>query len=326
MTKSVPFYPLSFKKKLIPKIWGGKKLENLFSYKSFEKNYGESWEVSVIKGFESVVNKGVFKNKKLDKLIEKYPIEILGAGVYNKYGLKFPLLIKFIDVNKPLSIQVHPNDEKARIRHNSYGKSEMWFIIETEKNANLSLGFNKKIDKNIFKENLNKKTIDTILNSFKVEPKDAFYVPAGTVHSLNGKMLLLEVQQSSDITYRIYDYERLDSITGKKRELHIKSAISSINFSENKNEKIKYQSHENKLNPIIENTFFKSYYLKINGRESQEIFMDSSFWILVCLEGSVTINYKTKKYLFKKGETFLIPAILKTINIRGCAEIIGVTA
>tara|TARA_B100000575_G_scaffold115853_1_gene92141 strand:- start:1240 stop:2193 length:954 start_codon:yes stop_codon:yes gene_type:complete len=317
---------MSFKKKLIPKIWGGDRLENFFSCKSFEKNYGESWEISVIKGFESVVNKGVFKNKKLDKLIKKYPIEILGAGVYNKYGLNFPLLIKFIDVNKPLSIQVHPDDETAKIRHNSFGKSEMWFIIETEKSANLSLGFNKKIDKNIFNENLNKKTINTILNSFDVEPKDAFYVPAGTVHALNGKMLLLEVQQSSDITYRIYDYGRLDSKTGKKRKLHIKLAISSINFSDNKNEKIKYHSHENKLNPIIENTFFKSYYLKVNGRESQEIFMDSSFWILVCIEGYVNISYKSKKYSFKKGETFLIPAILKTINVQGCGEIIGITA
>ena len=316
---------MSFKKKFIPKIWGGEKLEKFFSCKSFEKNYGESWEISVIKDFESVVNNGSFKNKKLNKLIEKYPIEILGAGVYNKYGLKFPLLIKFIDVNKPLSIQVHPNDEKARIRHNSYGKSEMWFIIETEKNANLSLGFNKKIDKNIFNENLNNKTVDKILNSFKVEPRDAFYVPAGTVHVLKGKMLLLEVQQSSDITYRIYDYERLDPKTGKKRKLHINLAISSINFSENKNEKIKYQSIENKLNPITESAFFKSYYLKINGKESQEICMYSSFWILVCIDGFFSISYKSKKYSFKKGETFLIPAILKTINIEGCGEIIGIT-
>ena len=316
---------MSFKKKLIPKIWGGKKLEKFFSFNYFENNYGESWEVSVIKGLESVVNSGVFKNKKLDKLIEKYPIEILGTRVYNKYGLNFPLLIKFIDVNKPLSIQVHPNDEKAMVRHNSFGKSEMWFIIENDKNANLSLGFNKKIDKNIFNENLNNKTVDKILNSFKVEPRDAFYVPAGTVHVLKGKMLLLEVQQSSDITYRIYDYERLDPKTGKKRKLHINLAISSINFSENKNEKIKYQSIENKLNPITESAFFKSYYLKINGKESQEICMYSSFWILVCIDGFFSISYKSKKYSFKKGETFLIPAILKTINIEGCGEIIGIT-
>ena len=317
---------MSFKKKLIPKIWGGEKLEKFFSCKSFEKNYGESWEISVIKDFESVVNNGVFKNKKLNKLIEKYPIEILGSSVYNKYGLNFPLLIKFIDVNQPLSIQVHPNNEKARVRHNSFGKSEMWFIIETEKNANLSLGFNKKIDKNIFNENLKNKTVDKILNSFEVEPKDAFYVPAGTIHALNGKMLLLEVQQSSDITYRIYDYERLDPKTGKKRKLHIKSAISSINFSENKYEKINYDVNENKLNPIIENNFFKIYFLKIKGEEIQKIFMNSSFWILVCLEGSLTVNYKNEKYSFEKGVTFLIPAVVNIINIEGCGEIIGITA
>lgn len=316
---------MSFKKKLIPKIWGGKKLENLFSCKSFEKNYGESWEVSVIKGFESIVNSGIFKNKKLNKLIEKYPIEILGAGVYNKYGLNFPLLIKFIDVNKPLSVQVHPDNETAKVLHNSFGKSEMWFIIQTEKNASLSLGFSKKIEKNIFLENLKTNTIKKLLNSFNVEPKDAFYVPAGTIHSLNGKMLLLEVQQSSDITYRIYDYDRLDPNTGKKRNLHIESAISSIDFSKNRNEKIEYDLTANKLNPIVENNFFKSYYLKTNGRESQEIFMDSSFWILVCVEGSVNISYERKKYSLKKGETFLIPAILKKINIEGCGEIIGIT-
>ena len=317
---------MSFKKKFIPKIWGGEKLEKFFSCKSFEKNYGESWEISVIKDFESVVNNGSFKNKKLNKLIEKYPIEILGSSVYNKYGLNFPLLIKFIDVNQPLSIQVHPNNEKARVRHNSLGKSEMWFIIETEKNANLSLGFNKKVDKNIFNKNLKNKTLDKILNSFRVEPKDAFYVPAGTIHALNGKMLLLEVQQSSDITYRIYDYERLDPKTGKKRKLHIKSAISSINFSENKYEKINYDVNENKLNPIIENNFFKIYFLKIKGEEIQKIFMNSSFWILVCLEGFLTVNYKNEKYSFEKGVTFLIPAVVNKINIEGCGEIIAITA
>jgi len=325
LTKSVSFYPILFKKKLIPKIWGGKKLENYFACESFEENFGESWEVSVIKGFESVVNNGVFKNKKLNKLIEKYPTQILGSSVYNKYGLNFPLLIKFIDVNQPLSIQVHPNDEKARVRHNSFGKSEMWFIIETEKNANLSLGFNKKIDKNIFNEKLKNKTVDKILNSFEVEPKDAFYVPAGTIHALNGKMLLLEVQQSSDITYRIYDYERLDPKTGKKRKLHIKSAISSINFSKNRYEKINYDVNENRLNPIIENNFFKIYFLKINGEEIKKIFMNSSFWILVCLEGSLSVNYKNEKYSFEKGVTILIPAVVNIINIEGCGEIIGIT-
>ena len=150
-------------------------------------------------------------------------------------------------------------------------------------------------------------------------------MPAGTIHSLNGKMLLLEVQQSSDITYRIYDYDRLDPNTGKKRKLHIESAISSIDFCKNRNEKIEYDLTANKLNPIVENNFFKSYYLKTNGRESQEIFMDSSFWILVCVEGSVNISYERKKYSLKKGETFLIPAILKKINIEGCGEIIGIT-
>ena len=325
MTKSVSFYPMSFKKKLIPKIWGGEKLEKFFSCKSFKKNYGESWEISVIKDFESVVNNGVFKNKKLNKLIEKYPTQILGSSVYNKYGLNFPLLIKFIDVNQPLSIQVHPNNEKARVRHNSFGKSEMWFIIETEKNSNLSLGFNKKIDKNIFNENLKNKTVDKILNSFVVEPKDAFYVPAGTIHALNGKMLLLEVQQSSNITYRIYDYERLDPKTGKKRKLHIKSAISSINFSKNRYEKINYDVNENKLNPIIENNFFKIFFLKINGEDIQKIFMNSSFWILVCLEGSLSVNYKNEKYSLEKGVTLLIPAAVNIINIEGCGEIIGIT-
>ena len=317
---------MSFKKKLIPKIWGGKNLEDFFSYENLKKNYGESWEISVIKGFESVVKKGVFKNTRLDRLIEKYPVEILGGKVYDKYGLNFPILIKFIDVNKPLSIQVHPDDKTAKLRHNSSGKSEMWFIIETEKNANLSLGFNKKIDKNIFNENLKNKTVHKILNSFEVEPKDAFYVPAGTIHALNGKMLLLEVQQSSDITYRIYDYERLDPKTGKKRKLHIKSAISSINFSENKYEKINYDVNENKLNPIIENNFFKIYFLKIKGEEIQKIFMNSSFWILVCLEGSLTVNYKNEKYSFEKGVTFLIPAVVNIINIKGCGEIIAITA
>ena len=316
---------MSFKKNLIPKIWGGEKLEHFLSYQSLEKNYGESWEISVIKGFESSVNSGVLKNKKLDKLIEKYPIEILGEKVYNKYGLNYPLLIKFIDVNKPLSIQVHPDDEIANIRHNSFGKNEMWFIIEAERNAKLSLGFSQKMNKKIFYENLKDKTIDKVLNSYEVKPKDAFYVSAGTVHALKGKMLLLEVQQSSDVTYRIYDYDRLDPKTGKKRKLHEKSAITSINFSDKKNEKIKYNSNVNKLNPIVENNFFKVYYLKVNGKEIRKIFMHSSFWILVCLEGLLFVHHENKKYLLKKGKTLLIPAIVNLINIEGLGEIICIT-
>ena len=316
---------MSFKKNLIPKIWGGEKLEHFFSYQSLEKNYGESWEISVIKGFESSVNSGVLKNKKLDKLIEKYPIEILGEKVYDKYGLNFPLLVKFIDVNKPLSIQVHPDDETAKFIHNSFGKNEMWFIIETEKNAKLSLGFSQKMNRKTFYKNLKDKTVDKLLKSYEVKPKDAFYVPAGTVHALKGKMLLLEVQQSSDITYRIYDYGRLDPKTGKKRKLHKKSAIKSINFSDNKNEKIKYNSNINKLNPIVENNFFKVYFLKVNGKETQEIFMNSSFWILVCLEGLLSVHHENKKHSLKKGKTILIPAIVNLINIEGRGEIICIT-
>jgi len=310
---------------MISKIWGGKKLEDFFSGKSGKTNYGESWEVSVIKGFESTINNGSFKNKKLDKLIEKYPIEILGKKVYDKYGLNFPLLIKFIDVNRPLSIQVHPDDKLAKMRHNSFGKNEMWFLIETEKNAELLLGFNQEVDEKLFFENLKNKSVDKILNSYKVEPKDVFYVPAGTVHALNGRMLLLEVQQSSNITYRIFDYDRLDSKTGEKRELHEKLAVSSINFLEIKNNRIKYNSTVNKLNEIIENNFFKIYYLKLNGKETQNILINNSFWILVCVEGLLSINYKNKKHSFKKGKTLLIPAIINSINIKGSGEIIGIT-
>ena len=325
MTKSSFFYPMSFKKKIIPKLWGGKKIKKFFSLESLEENIGESWEVSVIKGFESIVSNGYLKNKKLDALIKKYPIEILGEKVYTKYGINFPLLIKFIDVSKPLSIQVHPNDEIAKVRHNSYGKNEMWFIIETEKNAKLSLGFTKKIDKKIFSKNLKNKTIGQVLNSFDVKPKDVFYVPAGTIHALNGELLLLEVQQSSDITYRIYDYDRLDPKTGRKRKLHKELAVSSINFSKNKNEKVNYDSINNKLNPIIENNFFKIYYLKNNGKEIQNIFMNKSFWIFVCLEGLFSIHWENKKQLFKKGKTLLIPSVLNLVHIKGHGEIIAIT-
>ena len=325
MIRPISFYPISFKKKIIPKIWGGEKIKNFFSLKSLEKNIGESWEVSVIEEFVSVVKNGIFKNKKLDELIEKYPVEILGEKVYTKYGINFPLLIKFIDVNKPLSIQVHPNDEIAKARHNSFGKNETWFIIETEKNASLSVGFNKKIDKKTFSKNLKDKTIGRLLNSFVVEPKDVFYVPAGTIHALNGKMLLLEVQQSSDITYRIYDYDRLDPKTGRKRKLHKELAVSSINFSNNINEKIKYNSIRNELNSVIENKFFKIYYLKTNSREIQKIFMNKSFWIFVCLEGLFYIQWENKKQSFKKGETFFIPSILNHVNISGYGEMIAIT-
>ena len=316
------FYPLLFEAIFKERIWGGAKLKEILN-KSFESNQiGESWELSTVENDISVVANGQFKGLNLNQLIEKYPTELLGADSINNFGLNFPLLFKFIDAKEDLSIQVHPNDELAKERHNSFGKTEMWYVIQADANASLVVGFNDKTNKKEYQEHLENKTLVTILNETSVKEGDAFFLETGTVHAIGAGVLIAEIQQTSDITYRLYDWDRVDA-SGMSRELHTDLALDAINF-EPTNTKLNYEVVKNKSVNLVECPFFKTNILQISDRYNWKKTKES-FTVLMCAKGSFTINMLHFKAEFKKGDTILIPAIIASFEIIGEASLLEIT-
>lgn len=309
-------YPIKFKPIYKKKIWGGNKIKSILK-KDFShlSNCGESWEISGVQNEISVVSNGFLKGNNLQEIIEIYMGDLVGDKVYNKFGIEFPLLIKFIDANDVLSIQVHPDDELANKRHNAYGKTEMWYIIQADENAELISGFNKKIDEKVYKKHLENKTLKEILNIEKVSKGDVFFIPAGRVHSICSGILLAEIQQTSDITYRIYDWDRKDA-QGNHRKLHTGLAIDAIDYNYYDNYKTIYKQKLNESSNIVDCNYFTTNILQFNKSISKDYNTIDSFVIYICLEGEYSISYETKEKLnIKKGETILLPAVLRGINL-----------
>lgn len=316
------FYPLLFESIFKERIWGGTKLKKVLN-KSFESNQiGESWELSTVENDVSVVVNGEFKGLNLNQLIEKYPTEVLGIKSIQYFGNNFPLLFKFLDAKEDLSIQVHPNDALAKERHNSFGKTEMWYVMQADDNARLVVGFKDKTNKKDYQEYIENKTLVTILNETPVKKGDAFFLETGTVHAIGAGVLIAEIQQTSDITYRLYDWDRVDA-KGVGRELHTDLALDAINF-EPTNTKLNYDVAKNKSVNLVECPFFKTNILQIsekyNWKKTKE-----SFTVLMCTEGSFTINMLHFQSEFKKGDTVLIPAIIDSFEIIGEATLLEIT-
>lgn len=306
-------YPLKFKPILKQTIWGGDKL----AYKSEDTNIkemiGESWEISGVQDNISVVSEGILEDNSLQELIEIYMGDLVGDKVYDKLGIEFPLLIKYIDARDNLSIQVHPDDIVAKERHKAYGKTEMWYLLGADKDAELILGFNKDTDKAEYLTALHNKTLPTLLNTEKVKKGDCFFIPAGTVHAICKGCYIAEIQQTSDITYRIYDYDRRDK-NGNLRELHTELATDVIQFSEQKQHRIPYHRHENHTEELVNCHYFTTNYLKFDKEIEKDYINLDSFVIYMCLEGNFTLVYDVDKSVkVKKGETVLVPAILKNL-------------
>jgi mannose-6-phosphate isomerase len=316
------FYPLLFEPIFKERIWGGTKLKEILN-KSFDgSQIGESWELSTVENDISVVVNGAFEGLNLNQLIEKYPTEVLGIKSIQYFGNNFPLLFKFIDAKEDLSIQVHPNDALAKERHNSFGKTEMWYVMQADDNARLVVGFKDKTNKKEYQEHLENKTLVAVLNEAPVKVGDAFFLETGTVHAIGAGVLIAEIQQTSDITYRLYDWDRVD-VNGVGRELHTDLALDAINF-EPTNTKLDYEVVKNKSVNLVECPFFKTNILQIsdiyNWKKTKE-----SFTVLMCTEGSFTINMLHFKAEFKKGDTILIPAIIDSFDIIGEASLLEIT-
>lgn len=306
-------YPLRFTPIYKEKIWGGSKLKNLYNKDIPSDKTGESWEISGIRGNESIVENGFLKGKSLREIIQYYKTTLVGNKVYTNYSDEFPLLIKFIDANADLSIQVHPDDKTAAERCASSGKTEMWYICEADINANLIAGFKNKTSKERVIKNLELGKIEENLNYEKVEKNDSFYIPSNTVHSIGKGILLAEIQQSSDITYRIFDFNRKDK-EGKLRDLHINEAADIMNYSGNDNCRI-FQD-EKPLKQLVNTEFFTTNVLNIKGQIKRDYKNIDSFIVYMCTEGEVELEYTNEEIIkIQMGGCILLPALFKEVKL-----------
>jgi mannose-6-phosphate isomerase len=308
-------YPLQFQPIFKYRIWGGKKLETVLKKEFSGENIGESWEISDVEGDETIVLNGLLQGSTLKQLIQQFKGELMGQKVYTSFGDKFPLLIKIIDAKTPLSIQVHPDDEVAKKRHNSFGKNEMWYVMDADKDAELIVGFKNETNRETFLETIKSGEIVDLLNSEKVQKGDTFYIPAGRIHAIGAGVLLAEIQQTSDITYRIYDYNRVDPTTGKKRKLHNDQAINVIDYRTYIDYKTTYSQTENISNTLVNSPYFKTNFLKITQILQMDYTELDSFVIYVCVSGSLEILFENEVFYLSKGMTILLPATTKIIRI-----------
>jgi mannose-6-phosphate isomerase len=319
--KMEKLYPIKFKPILKERLWGGDKLLAQLGKKGTCKNCGESWEISAIQGDISVVENGFLKNNTLEEIIEIYMADLVGEKVYARYGIEFPLLIKFIDAQDDLSIQVHPDDQLAKERHSSYGKTEMWYIMEAGPQAKLISGFNRSISKDEYLDHLNNKTLPQIMNFVPAAPGDSFFIPAGRVHAIGTGILLAEIQQTSDITYRIYDWDRVDS-KGNPRELHTELALDAIDFSYVKDVKNTSAKTTNGSDNLAKCAYFTTDKISFNAVIERDYFALDSFVIYICCHGKFDIVYHdTEKLEVKAGDTILIPASLGYLYLQPTGQV-----
>ena len=308
-------YPIKFVPILKETIWGGEKLNKILNKKSSLTNIGESWEISNVDRNISVVANGKLKGESLQNLLIIYRDALVGKRVFDEFSYKFPLLIKYIDAREALSVQLHPNDQLAKERHNSFGKTEMWYIMQADKDGNLIVGFKKDSNQEEYLEHLKNKTLLEILNVDKVQKGDVYFIPTGRIHAIGAGVMLAEIQQTSDITYRIYDWDRKDS-KGNQRKLHTELALEAIDYKAQKEYKTSYNKTLNKDSKIIECQYFTTNIICIDGQMKIDHTDKDSFVIYMCVKGSAEFLYNDgKTETLSYGETILIPAILKKFNI-----------
>lgn len=309
-------YPLKFKPIFKDKIWGGHKIKTILE-KDFSPlpNCGEIWVLSGVKGEETVVENGFLEGNNLAELTEIFMDDLLGGEVHNQFGEDFPILVKFIDAADDLSIQVHPDDSLAKKRHNSLGKTEMWYVLDADPGAKLITGFKEDVNKEVYLDYLEKKRLTEILNVEEVRKGDVFYQPAGRVHAIGKGVLLAEIQQSSDVTYRIYDYDRTDK-DGNKRELHTDQALDAIDFKARMQYKTPYKDIKNQTSPMVKSPYFTTNLLHFDSPISKDYLDLDSFVIHTCTEGSYVLMYEGgERVTVNKGEAILIPAMLGKITV-----------
>ena len=297
-------------------IWGGDKLRQYKAIDTDQKNIGESWELSGVPGNESIVSNGELAGRTISELIKEHGPELLGRKVYETYGEKFPLLIKFIDARDDLSIQVHPDDAMAQAVHNQpFGKTEMWYVVSADKDAHLMSGLSAEITPEEYVSRVENNTITDVLCDYKVQSGDVFFLPAGRVHSIGKGCFIAEIQQTSDLTYRIYDFGRL-GLDGKPRELHTELAKNAIDYSVSEDYRTAYAPVPNEDTPLVECEYFKTHLLDLTEPHSVDVKSKDSFMTVICLEGQGELKDSEGNVIaLKQGETVLVPASIESVHL-----------
>lgn len=308
-------YPFKFQPILKERLWGGTKLKDVLGKPIESDITGESWELSTVKGDVSVIANGELAGTSLQELINEQPENLLGKSVYKRFGTDFPILIKFIDAKKDLSIQLHPNDELAKERHDSFGKTEMWYVMDADDDAELIVGFNKDVTKDEYAKSLENDTLLELLNYEKVTEGDTFFINTGKIHAIGAGVLLAEIQQTSDITYRVFDFNRRDK-NGNLRELHTELALDAIDYTKKDDFKVNYPNAKNTVNDMVDCPYFTTNFLDLDNDLSQDVSSRDSFTIYMCVGGAASIATENGSADIQKGETILVSADSRSIHIK----------
>ncbi len=317
-------YPLKFKPLLKERIWGGEMLARLKkNAKAAGKKIGESWELSGVPGDVSVVSNGLLKGNSLAELLEVYMGDLAGEKVFEQFGEMFPLLVKLIDARDVLSIQVHPDDKLALERHNSYGKTEMWYVVEADQDAALYVGFREQTSQEQYLAAVETGTLPSLLNRIPVKAGDAYFIPAGVIHAIGKGLVIAEIQQTSDITYRVDDWGRTDD-KGNPRQLHTELAVGAIDFGNPADYDITVAPQPNRAVEMKKCPYFTTNLVQVDGVFERDYAAFDSFVILVCLEGELTIDSEAEPQTLVAGETALIPASLECVILDGKAKLLEV--
>lgn len=308
-------YPLKFTPIYKQVIWGGEKLRVNLGKKGAPDKTGESWEISGVEGNISIVSDGFLGGNPLSDLIEVYMGDLVGDAVFDKYGTEFPVLIKFIHAEDDLSVQVHPDDTFAGAQHGKKGKTEMWYILEAEKEASLISGFNREVSQKVFMDHLTGGKLVDILNFERVTAGDVFFLPARRIHAIGKGIVLAEIQQTSDVTYRVYDWNRVGK-DGKERELHLEEALKVMDYTCQQNIRTSYQQLLNNTVNLVDCPYFTTGLIKLDQPVDKDFNLIDSFVIYICTEGELLVNYRGGEAVpLAKGETVLIPAEIKEISL-----------
>lgn len=318
-------HPLKFRPILKERLWGGTKLKEVFDKPIESDITGESWELSTVKGDISVVANGSLEGKSLQDLIDSNAEELLGKSVVERFGKEFPILIKFIDAKQDLSIQLHPNDALAKERHDSFGKTEMWYIMDADPKAELIVGFIKDVTKEEYAESIDNDTLLDLLNYEQVKEGDTFFINTGKIHAIGAGVMLAEIQQTSDVTYRVFDFNRKDK-EGNLRELHTDLALDAVDYEKKDDFIVSYDKAKNEVNTMVDCPYFKTNFIELTENLDLDTTQRDSFTIFMCVGGEAKISTAEGEVSIKSGETALLPASTQKISLQSTgAKLLEVT-
>ncbi|MEG1886325.1 MAG: type I phosphomannose isomerase catalytic subunit [Alistipes sp.] len=307
---------IKFKPILKTMLWGGEKIVPYKQISSDQHQIGESWELSGVKGDESIVANGEYEGLTLPSLIAVLKDKLVGKANYKRFGLEFPLLIKFIDAQQDLSIQVHPDDTLAKQRHNSNGKTEMWYVVDADDNAKLRSGFAKQVTAEEYEASVTDNTITDLLKECNIHAGDVFFLPAGRIHSIGAGSFIAEIQQTSNITYRIYDFNRKDA-NGNTRELHTEQAKAAIDYSVLPDYHTHYQPVKNQEVELVKCPYFTTSLYDLDQPFTCDLSQLDSFLVVICMGGKGTLtDHRGHKMQIHQGETILVPALTTSLDIQ----------